>query len=576
MKILNARRGLGNVVEGEVLASSQAVHFNIDVDQGTGICIRSGHPLEGQCLHDKIVVFSYGKGGITNDIGLSAMASRGTAPKGIIVAAAKPDLVHGAINAGISLMEGLETDPVQCLKSGDYVVMDPASLTIKVFAQKPASSDLGAMAGAPKAPKMPLTPEEERFLSGAEGEAAKWAMNFIAQEGNYWQASGTAPLLSVHLGACISHMGHSDWGIHFVEQLAKQGAKFRVLTTTTPVGVDYENWEDLGMGREAMEKQVAFTRILARMGAVTIDTTSPYLLGNVPRAGDHVVWGESNEAVMANAYFGARGNLVSYLLIIAHAIIGRVPRFGFALDENRRGNVLVEVRASLKHETDWDALGYAVVRALKRYDAVPVFVDLPVGEANLSTLKRLSCTISTVNPFGSLSMFHVVGVTPEAPTVEAACGGTLPTEKLVIEQKDIDSVYQSYDYKGKVDNIYLGDSNSPQELKKIAVLLNGRKVAKSVRVWVFTDPAWKPVAKNMGVLAELEEAGCKIVAGVFPSAFGGTKIREYLENSVVLCDHAAPAYWFTGSVSWMGRMNVTPVFRPLATCIEAAVNGIVE
>ena len=173
-------------------------------------------------------------------------------------------------------------------------------------------------------------------------------------------------------------------------------------------------------------------------------------------------------------------------------------------------------------------------------------------------------------------MFHVVGVTPEAPTVEAACGGTLPTEKLVIEQKDIDSVYQSYDYKGKVDNIYLGDSNSPQELKKIAVLLNGRKVAKSVRVWVFTDPAWKPVAKNMGVLAELEEAGCKIVAGVFPSAFGGTKIREYLENSVVLCDHAAPAYWFTGSVSWMGRMNVTPVFRPLATCIEAAVNGIVE
>ena len=576
MQVLKALRGHGEVVEGEALVSPEAVHFNIDFDQATGICVRTGHPLEGQSIRDKIVVFSYGKGGITNDLGLSAMATQGTAPKGIIVAAAKPDLIHGAISGGVSAMDGFDTDPVQSLKSGNHVVMDPASLTVEVSAQKPSGAEMRRQGGTSKIPKMPLTPDEERFLSGGEDEAAKWAMNFIAQEGNYWQARGTAPLFSVHLGSCISHMGYGDWGIHLVERLAKQGAKFRTLTTTTPVGVDYENWEELGMGREAYEKQVAFSRILAKMGAVPIDTTSPYLLGNVPREGDHVVWGESNEAVMANAYFGARGNLVSYLCIIAHAIIGRVPRYGFALDENRRGNVLVEVRATLKHETDWDALGFAVVRALKRYDAVPVFVDLPKGQANMSTLKRLSCTLSTVNPYGALSMFHIVGVTPEAPTAEAACGGSLPKEKLVIEQSDIDSVYDFYDYEGKVDNIYLGDSSSPEELREIATLLNGRKVAKGVRVWVFTDAAWKPVAERMGVLPALREAGCKIVAGVFPSAFGGTKIREYLDGSVVLCDHAAPAYWFTGSTSWMGRMKVTPVFRPLAACIEAAVVGSVR
>lgn len=574
--VLTARRGHGPAVEGEALVSAESIHFLMDVDPQTGVCVRQGHPLEGQNLAGRVLVFPYGKGGVANFPGVPALADAGTAPAGLMYYATKPDLVHAAIGGRIAIMDGFAQNPVEAISTGDYVRMDPAFRRAEVWrgGSPPGRRRRRQAARRESVPAgMRLTREEERMLSGQEGEAARWAMDFLVQEAAFWQAPGTARLFSAHVGACVAHMGYRDWGIRLVERLAAQGARFRALTTTTPVSVDSDAWQEMGVEKEAAEKQMRLSNLLVQMGAAPTETTSPYLLGNVPHLGDHIAWGESNEVAFANAYFGARGNLLSYLGVIAHAITGRIPVYGFGLQEDRRGNVLVEVQASMRHETDWEALGFVVNRTLRRYDAVPVFVDLPQERADIHTLKRLSCTLSTVNPWGALGMFHAVGVTAEAPTVEAACGGAAPRERIAITQKDIQSVYDFYGYEGRIDHVFLGDSATPWEMAEIAGLFAGKKVARGVNVWVFTDHAWKPVAERMGVLSALRKAGCRIIAGVFPSAFGGSKIRDALDESVIVCDRAAAAYWFTGSTSWMGRMRTTPVFRPVAECVRAAVTG---
>lgn len=571
--VLTARRGRGACLEGEALVSREAIHFKMDVDPQSGVCIRKGHPLEGQKIAGKILVFDYGKGGVTNYPGIPALAEVGAAPAGLIYYATKPDLVHAAIGGGITIMDGFDRNPVDAIGTGDYVRMDPVARTVEVVKKGEPSSPKRASRKAPKAVSMRLTPEEEGMLAGKEGEAARWAMEFLVQEGSYWNAEDTAPVFSVHLGSNVIHVGYRDWAVRLVERLVGQRARLRVPTTTSPVSVDEDTWREIGMEEEAFEKQSQWNALLVRLGVVPINTTSPYLLGNVPRLGDHIAWGESNEEVFANAYLGARGNLLSYLGVLAHGITGRIPRYGFALDENRRANAVVEVQAPLDHETDWEALGYVTNQVLRRYDTVPAFVGLPTHRADFHTLKRLANTLSTANPWGSLGMFHVPGVTLEAPTLEKACGGRVPKERTVITQKEIQSVYDLYNYEGPVNHVWIGDSATPWELAEIAAQFAGKKVAKGVNVWVFTDHSWKPVAERMGTLQVLRDAGCRIIAGMFPGSFGGSKVRQGLNGSVIVTDREPVAYWFSGSVSWTGKLQVTPVFRPVADCVRAAITG---
>lgn len=549
------------IVEGEALVSSEPLHFQFDMDRKTGKVIHKGHPLEGTSIAGKVLVLSAAKGGIANLPAIPSLASTGNGPKALIFYRTKPDIVQGALAAGIPIMDRFKDDPTTIIRTGDPVRMDLKRGVVEVGKGKVLMK-----VEAPIGVKMRLTPEEEDMLAGKQGEVTRWAMEMLVKEGEYWGAEDTAELYSAHVGPSTLYV--DEWAFQWLEDLIARGGKFRTLTTTNCIGVDYDRWREIGFDEEVTLKQIRFSGLLNKMGAIPTDTVAPYFLGNMPRMGEHVAWGESNAVVMANSYFGARANLVASHGSIMYGITGRAPRYGFALDEYRRGNVLVELKTSLRHETDFDALGFFVNKTLKRYDRVPVFLNLPREQATITNLKRLSSTLPSGGPSGSLGMFHAVGITPEAKTLEQACQGRVPEDKLYVEDKDIAVCYNAFDYTGKVNMIWLGDASTPQELRHIAELFGGQKVKKGVIAWVFTNAAWVPLLDHMGVSQALKEAGCQLIAGVTPSAFGGRKIYdETLNGAIIACDRAKAAYWADS----MG--SLTAVFRPVEECVQAAITG---
>ena len=86
---------------------------------------------------------------------------------------------------------------------------------------------------------------------------------------------------------------------------------------------------------------------------------------------------------------------------------------------------------------DWGALGKIVGHAHQDYFAVPVidgFARMPMSDE----LKHLGASLAS---YGSMAMFHMVGVTPEAPTREIAFGGSNPTDTMTVTDADIQAVY---------------------------------------------------------------------------------------------------------------------------------------
>lgn len=552
-------QGQGPVIEGEAVVVTEPIHFLFDVDKNTGELTQKGHPQAGQNIAGKILIHSAAKGGIANHPAIPAMAANGKGPKGLIFYRTKPDMVQGAIAAGIPIMDRFDKDPTTVIRTGDLVRMYPETGIVEVGEGKVTLN------GARPSKNVRLAPDEERMLSGKEGEVTRWAMEMLIKEAQFWGAEDLVDLYSAHVGPSVLYV--DEWSFNWLEDLINRGGKFRCLTTTNCVGVDYDNWKELGFDEEAVKMQAGFSRLLARMGAVLTECLAPYFMGNVPRIGEHVAWGESNAVVMANSYFGGRANLLASLGAVANAITGKAPRYGFGLDDYRRGNVLVELKTELKHETDWDALGFFVNKSLRRYDRVPVFLNLPRAQSNMVNWKRLTSTLPSGGPSGSLGMCHAVGITPEARTLEEACHGQMPEDKLHVETKDLRVCYDYFGYEGDINIVWIGDANTPQEMAEIARLFAGKKVKPGVTCWVFTNAAWVPVCNHMGITETLKEAGCKICAGPIPGSFGGKNFRHSLSGAKVVCDRPKVAYW------GKSREDITTTVRPVAQCVQAAISG---
>src|SRR5262249_37571475 len=150
-----------------------------------------------------------------------------------------------------------------------------------------------------------------------------------------------------------------------------------------------------------------------------------------PHFGEHVAWGDTGTVIYANSVFGARSNFESGPAALAAGLTGRTPAYGFHVDACRRGTLLVDVTAALDDLADWGALGKIVGEPNQDYSAVPVFTGIRRTPTS-DELKHLGCALAS---YGSMAMFHMVGVTPEAPTVDAAFGGRAPSAGLAVTDR---------------------------------------------------------------------------------------------------------------------------------------------
>jgi predicted aconitase with swiveling domain len=139
---LEARRGLGAAVVGTVLVSSVPFSARYDLDRTAGLFSRLGHPLAGQSIAGRVLVFPGVQGGVAAGWAFLDLKGRGLAPLALVFGRTNPVMVQGAVLAGLTLLDGVTPDPVAALRTGDLVQVDPGRLRITVL-QRPAAGDAG-------------------------------------------------------------------------------------------------------------------------------------------------------------------------------------------------------------------------------------------------------------------------------------------------------------------------------------------------------------------------------------------------------------------------------------------------
>ena len=168
---------------------------------------------------------------------------------------------------------------------------------------------------------MYLTQEEEKILEGEQGNAAQKSMQILVALGEIYGAERLIPVSSVQV-AGVSYHNLGEAGLEYLNELAKDG-RVKVLTMLNPAGMDLENWSKLGIPEDFAEKQKRVIDAFSKMGIITSCTCTPYLIGNLPRYGEHVAWSESSAVTFANSVIGARTNKEGGPSALASAIIGK-------------------------------------------------------------------------------------------------------------------------------------------------------------------------------------------------------------------------------------------------------------
>lgn len=409
---------------------------------------------------------------------------------------------------------------------------------------------------------MRLTADERAMLAGERGEAVRRALELQIKVGDFFGAADFVPVDSVHMMAEIESMGEPC--LAWVEELADLGGQAVVPTTSNPRSVDVALWEALGQDECQVRLELRLTEALRRLGVLTLDTCINYQTVSPPRFGEHVAWGDTGTVIFANAVAGARSNFEGGPVALAAALTGRTPRYGYHLPEQRLGTALVELREQPRCTSDWGALGCWIGRQVSDYWQVPVIAGLEV-EPTVDQLKQLGACLAS---YGSLAMFHLVGVTPEARTLGEAFGGRAPQRRLVLKPGELRRTYETFQPERRRPDVvaFTAPQLSIVELRDLAALLDGRTVHQQVRLLVTTNYQNRAAAERLGYAQAIERAGGLLLSGVCFYLMTARELAEKHGWRTIVTDSAKLANIIPG-------YGYNSVFRPTDVCVEAAVTG---
>lgn len=399
---------------------------------------------------------------------------------------------------------------------------------------------------------MRLTEEEQKMLDGEYGKTVQKSMKVLVTLGKIYGADHMIEVRNVHSPG-VSYRVTGDAGLNYVKE-ASEEVKFRVPMTLNTIGIDYQNWEKMGFPKEFAEKQIELSQAYEKMGAIPTNSCTPYLNGNIPMMGEHVAWGESSAIAFVNSVIGARTNREGGPTALAAAITGRVPAYGYHLDENRKGTHLFKVEMELKTDKDFATLGYFAGNIVG--PGVPVFE----GIKERPTLENLKAMGAALASSGAVALYHIIGITPEAPTKDAVVDKELTP--IVFGQKEYDIVCNKFAQTGPIDFVVIGCPHvSINEMEAVAKLVEGKKLKSAL--WVCTSRMVKELGDKMGYTKIIEEAGAEVVCDTCP-VLCYTLDRGYktvATNSGKMA-HYAPGLW-----------NLQPVLLNKEECIQVALEG---
>ena len=348
---------------------------------------------------------------------------------------------------------------------------------------------------------MRLTEEEQDMLDGKQGKAAKKSMEILTTLGDIFESQEMINVHSVQI-AVVSYANLGEAGLEWLSEMAEDG-KVKVLTTLNPAGMDRENWQALGIDKEFAKNQNRAIEAFAKMGIITTCSCTPYLIGNAPHYGQHIAWAESSAVCYANSVIGARTNREGGPSALAAAITGVTPNYGYHLDENRHGQVLVKINAPVKGTDEFGVLGKIIGDKLVELEKkIPYITGIP--SATVEELKSFCASVAT---YGGTALFHMENITPEYEKYPK------PSEVVFeINQKDLDKTRSDLiDDDIQIDFVSIGCPHaSIHEIANIAGLLEGKQVKKEF--WITTARPTKRIADEVGYSKIIENAGAKFAS----------------------------------------------------------------
>jgi hypothetical protein len=383
-------------------------------------------------------------------------------------------------------------------------------------------------------------------------------MRILVRTAEVMRARTLLDVSSAHVDGCLYH-GRA--GLDFARRLVDGGAEVSVPTTLNVSSLDLLHPGLVHLEREAETEARELMDAYVAMGCRPTWTCAPYQLPERPAPGEHVAWAESNAIVFANSVLGARTGRYGDFIDICCAVTGRAPAAGLHLDAERRARTVFRVEELpgrlLEDEAAFAAIGHIVGRATG--SAVPAIVGLPAS-ATEDQLKALGAAAASS---GAVAMFHAVGVTPEAPTLDAATGGLTPSIEVSVDLPAIRAArdeLSTVQAGAPVGSVSLGTPHcSTSELRRLAALLEGRHLA----IPCYANTGRDVIAGAPDVVEALRRAGVTIVTDTC------TYITPIIERA------ATPVVTNSGKWAWYapGNLGFDVAFATLEECVDSAETG---
>jgi len=542
---------LGGDASGPVVATLEALSFWGGVDPATGTIIDVHHPLRGLNIAGVILMMPTSRGSCTGSGILLDLILNDRAPAALLFSEPEDVLTLGAIVGAEIFNAAL---PVLRLSSAAFKSLS-VKRSAKLTSDKIEAEDIVLPIVRSAETALDLTARDRAMLDGQHGPAVSQAMRIVRRMALQQGATSLTDISRAHIDGCIYA---SQANLTFAEKLADVGAVVCVPTTMNAISVDRLHWEQQGVPPSFGQPAARLADAYVRMGCNPTFTCAPYLLRDVPGAGESIAWAESNAVIYANTVLAARTAKHPDFLDLCIALTGRAPRSGVYLDVHRRARRTIEMVLPINaDDAFWPLVGYLAGKASP--DRIPLLRGLAQANPSPDDLKALCAAFGTTS---AAPMLHIEGITPEARGSIAR-----DADRVDVTLDDFAAAWD--DLNAGPEDVQLVAIGSPHaslnECHDLADGMNGRRRYSGTKVIVTAGNEIIAQAKIDGTFARLNVCGvelvsdlcwCSISEPVFPVA-----TRTVITNSAKYA-HYGP-----------GLSGRKIRFGNLADCITAALEG---
>jgi hypothetical protein len=407
---------------------------------------------------------------------------------------------------------------------------------------------------------MRLTEEEQDLRAGKQGPVPKLAIEHQIAVGEFFGAQDFVPVAQAHVMADTESLGEA--GVAWLETLAatREGhRRVRIPTITDPRGTDFTQAALLGHTRAMLSLEERAIAAFVKLGVTMTDTCINYQTVQPATRGEHVAFGDTGVVIYSNSVCGARSNFEGGPSALAAGLTARTPRYGYHLDAHRRATLRVRADFTPARLDEWGALGGVIGRLAGNYWAVPVVEGLE-GAPTSDALKHFGAAMAS---YGSIALFHLVGITPEAQRLADVADPALPAMRVT--RADVEALIGATRKDGPIDVVVF---SAPQlsllEMRALAEECDGRRFR--VPLLAVTSPQVKPDADRMGYTRAIESAGGTVLSGM---CFYQSYAREIAEANgwKRLATNSAKM------VNILGGYGYVPMLASMQACLDAAETG---